>query len=280
MRIAPLLPAAALALACGTAAFGEPVSVTFLVDSEVSVTTLEICESITGSCDSDTSPITGSVVLWLEPGQDPDQASIFDFHFALTETLNLSYNLGFGQTLTMTAEDLETDYALDGPTGPQPVGPNGELLFPAVPLVNSGTLSYNTSTILCAILQAQDIPCSAAIELGEVGVVEPPIEATLTRNGDFYILDLDISITFDSDDLPDSPPVSGTITTSIQAVAPVPAPECPADVNDSGSVDLADLNIVLANFGQATSEGDTNGDGNVDLADLNAVLAAFGQSCS
>ncbi|MFU8828165.1 MAG: M12 family metallo-peptidase [Phycisphaerales bacterium] len=54
---------------------------------------------------------------------------------------------------------------------------------------------------------------------------------------------------------------------------------CPADVTGDGEVSLGDLNLVLANFGQQTSEGDTNGDGVVDLADLNAVLAAFGTSC-
>ncbi len=63
-------------------------------------------------------------------------------------------------------------------------------------------------------------------------------------------------------------------------VAQIPGgPVCPGDVNDSGGVDLADLNLVLANFGQTTADGDTNGDGEVDLADLNAVLAAFGTSC-
>ena len=59
----------------------------------------------------------------------------------------------------------------------------------------------------------------------------------------------------------------------------VGAGNCPPDVTGDGAVDLADLNLVLGNFGQATSDGDTNGDGGVDLADLNAVLGAFGQSC-
>ncbi|MFI4856119.1 MAG: choice-of-anchor Q domain-containing protein, partial [Phycisphaerales bacterium JB065] len=54
---------------------------------------------------------------------------------------------------------------------------------------------------------------------------------------------------------------------------------CPADVTGDRNIDLADLNLVLANFGQTTPEGDTNDDGQVDLADLNAVLAAFGQAC-
>lgn len=57
------------------------------------------------------------------------------------------------------------------------------------------------------------------------------------------------------------------------------APLCPADTNGDGSVDLADLNLVLANFGTQSDDGDTNGDGTVDLADLNAVLAAFGTTC-
>ena len=54
---------------------------------------------------------------------------------------------------------------------------------------------------------------------------------------------------------------------------------CFADVNDDNTVDLADLNIVLGNFGNATTNGDTNFDGVVDLADLNRVLSEFGISC-
>lgn len=54
---------------------------------------------------------------------------------------------------------------------------------------------------------------------------------------------------------------------------------CPADVSSDGLVDLIDLNLVLANFGQSSADGDATGDGNVDLADLNAVLGAFGTVC-
>lgn len=54
---------------------------------------------------------------------------------------------------------------------------------------------------------------------------------------------------------------------------------CPGDVNDDGLINLADLNIVLANFGTAGEIGDATGDGLVNLADLNTVLAAFGTVC-
>ena len=55
---------------------------------------------------------------------------------------------------------------------------------------------------------------------------------------------------------------------------------CTGDVNGDGVIDLADLTIVLSNFGQNVPFGDANGDGVVDLVDLNIVLAAFGQPCS
>ncbi|MFI4854013.1 MAG: hypothetical protein ACIAQF_03410 [Phycisphaerales bacterium JB065] len=54
---------------------------------------------------------------------------------------------------------------------------------------------------------------------------------------------------------------------------------CPGDSNDDGEINLADLNLVLANFGETTGAGDANGDGVVDLADLNLVLANFGETC-
>ena len=59
--------------------------------------------------------------------------------------------------------------------------------------------------------------------------------------------------------------------------------DCPADLTGDGAVNLADLNLVLANFGTASGAtlgtGDANGDGAVDLADLNIVLASFGSTC-
>ncbi|MFI4854814.1 MAG: hypothetical protein ACIAQF_07550 [Phycisphaerales bacterium JB065] len=55
--------------------------------------------------------------------------------------------------------------------------------------------------------------------------------------------------------------------------------DCVGDANGDNSVDLADLNLVLANFGSATSNGDVDGSGTVDLADLNLVLANFGKNC-
>lgn len=59
---------------------------------------------------------------------------------------------------------------------------------------------------------------------------------------------------------------------------------CSADFDGNGTVDLQDLNDVLAQFGvpqmpPINVREDTNADGVVDLADLNAVLGSFGSLC-
>jgi hypothetical protein len=73
--------------------------------------------------------------------------------------------------------------------------------------------------------------------------------------------------------------LNGVTVNNIARLRSCDAAACPADVTGDGVVDLADLNLVLANFGMDTDEGDANGDGTVDLADLNLVLAQFGGSC-
>lgn len=58
---------------------------------------------------------------------------------------------------------------------------------------------------------------------------------------------------------------------------------CAEDVNADGNVDIADLAILLANFGTPAgalpSGGDIDGNGSVDLQDLGLLLALFGGAC-
>jgi hypothetical protein len=54
---------------------------------------------------------------------------------------------------------------------------------------------------------------------------------------------------------------------------------CVGDINGDGRTDLADLGILLADFGcvpPGPCDGDINGDGVTDLADLGILLADFG----
>jgi hypothetical protein len=59
--------------------------------------------------------------------------------------------------------------------------------------------------------------------------------------------------------------------------------ELPGDANGDGRVDINDLTIVLANYGQTGTnwnEGDFTGSGTVDINDLTIVLAHYNQSVS
>lgn len=59
--------------------------------------------------------------------------------------------------------------------------------------------------------------------------------------------------------------------------------ECSSDLDGNGEIDLADLSLLLANFGaphSLPSEGDLDGDTHIDLEDLSLLLAVFGGWCS
>jgi hypothetical protein len=70
---------------------------------------------------------------------------------------------------------------------------------------------------------------------------------------------------------------SSTVTSiSVSGTGPIapPPPSNPADLDDSGTVDGADLGILLGAWGNAG--GDINGDGITDGTDLGLLLAAWG----
>jgi hypothetical protein len=59
-------------------------------------------------------------------------------------------------------------------------------------------------------------------------------------------------------------------------------PVCPQDISGDGTVDVLDLNRLLAAFNQPAAvdpPADITGDGLIDVLDLNALLAAFNTAC-
>jgi len=63
----------------------------------------------------------------------------------------------------------------------------------------------------------------------------------------------------------------------------IPGSPCAGDLNCDDSVDLSDLDILLAHFGTQTgasfADGDLDGDDAVSLSDLGALLSEFGTGC-
>jgi subtilisin-like proprotein convertase family protein len=100
-----------------------------------------------------------------------------------------------------------------------------------------------------------------------------PAESLAVFNGSPVEGDWTVTIT-------DHNPIdTGVIHSVCISIVPVPGADCDGDVDGNLMVDLDDLNLVLTNFGQATSEGDADGNGEVNLDDLNLVLTNFGTSC-
>ncbi|MFG0293970.1 MAG: hypothetical protein ACF8MJ_12565 [Phycisphaerales bacterium JB050] len=97
------------------------------------------------------------------------------------------------------------------------------------------------------------------------------IDALLLEGTTYYF------VTSQWDRFTDAQPYTLTITGP--ALIEVAGSECPGDATGDDAVDLADLNLVLTNFGNTGESGDVTGDGQVDLADLNLVLANFGTGC-
>ena len=54
--------------------------------------------------------------------------------------------------------------------------------------------------------------------------------------------------------------------------APPPPPECPEDLDESGSVDFGDILAALSSWG--TPDGDVDGNGSTDFGDILAILSS------
>jgi hypothetical protein len=57
-------------------------------------------------------------------------------------------------------------------------------------------------------------------------------------------------------------------------------PNLPSDLNNDGVVNLADLSLLLANYGKASTAYDLNADGTITLADLSILLANYSKTAS
>lgn len=78
-------------------------------------------------------------------------------------------------------------------------------------------------------------------------------------------------------------PLVGSFGVNCSALSLIPAPDCPADINNDGQVNVTDLLAVIGAWGAcpappASCTADINTDGQVNVTDLLAVIGAWG-SC-
>lgn len=273
--MAPARALAALSIVslCATVSAQQ---VTIPFDSMVS--DVEVTLEVQGVSDTDASPVTGSITIDIEDVDTPVQFVVLDLQIDATESIDHNLNFGFLGSLTQTTTDLSLAYATPGtPSLPAPIS-NGMYTIPSLDAVLDGMSTYNASGGICAILQGEGLPCSDTLDLSQ----NPPntamnVPGMLTiENGTITFTSMiDVSAPFDPND-----PSLGSIAVSgfVAGSAPEPAPACPGDCNDDGSVDFSDLTSMLFAFGDPMpNEGcDANADGAVDFGDLTGALFLFG----
>lgn len=111
---------------------------------------------------------------------------------------------------------------------------------------------------------------------------EPPVDACSTTtvitpvgcDGHVYFYELQLTVT-------DAHGLSSSASAFVYPdCSTLP---CIGDLNFDQVIDLGDLSILLAHFGESGNvhyaDGDLDSDGDVDLADLSTLLAAFGTTC-
>ena len=273
-RRASLVSIAAFALLAGSASsLAQPV----VIPIDESASFLEVTLSVSGFTDSDSSPVTGSVTVDPADPDFPDNLVFYAYDIALSENLNLVLSAGFLGQLTVNFNNLVVDDAFNGDVYFAPVIANQFTLVGA-PSTLGGTLVYNSTGLFCAAISGAGLPCADTADLADQGVVLLDLSGNIEIAGNIITLSAEIDATAPLD--PANPSL-GTIlfTGLIVGSAELPIePGCPADLNDSGTIDSDDLALLLGAFGTGAG-GDIDGDGDTDSDDLGLLLSGFGSAC-
>lgn len=263
--IAPLASATVVVVPLSSAA--SSVDVTFCLSSH---------------CDSDTSPLTGSITLDLDSINSPTQATLLDFVTNVSEPIDLFIQLGPGSTLTATTANVVFLSATPGiPNGPVPIV-SGDATFSNVLSAMQGTLTYNASGIACVLLTNQGYACSDNIDLSTLDPANADqVITTISSVNRTVSVSTRITVATPLD--PNNPALGDVMVDALLVGSVfVPLPPCPADLDGDHTIALGDLAMLLANYGllNATpAQGDLDGDQTVSLSDLAMMLAQYGTPC-
>lgn len=206
--------------------------------------TFELC--VSGTCDADTSSVSGTVTIALDSVDFPTEIWLHDVDLYLNENLNVLLSWGFLGSLEAWAEGVELHYADEGnPMGP--VALAGSMFsFVDVPADLAGTLTYESSGVPCVALSGAGYPCNDSRNLANEGTQYGSIDGDVTTANRVVTLVTDIDVNSPLD--PENPSlgyvhVYGTVTGSVFV------PQPPGDVDGDGDVDVDDVERLVVALG-------------------------------
>lgn len=268
-----------------TTAVGDPFDV--IVDETQSTLNFQLC--VSGTCDTDSSPVTGYLTIDLDNYLTPASIWLHDFDLQLANDLQWFLSWGFLGNLNATATDVAVYYAQPGvPLGPEPIVAD-TYMFIDVPTQAAGLLTYSATGIPCAALQAADMPCDDTINLADQGT-----QTADQFSGDIAIADgvvtlstmIDVTTPLD----PDNPDLATMhVWGTVVGYGDLPVVFCRGDANCDSLVTFDDINyFVSAIVSQADWEtlfpdqppcdylnNDLNGDQLVTFDDINPFVDAL-----
>jgi hypothetical protein len=155
-----------------------------------------------------------------------------------------------------------------------------EYMEPSIPLGQAGTIQAIVELEFAA-LRNQSVTFR---QVGGTGVFEWPDDTLSSASPSFTMLTNDLGRAVVQ--VNDPGEMSGDVLIEVTVAGTTLKAYCffnigffggvkSADLNGDGSVDTADLGILLSAFGTGNAEADLNGDGVVDTADLGVLIQVF-----
>ena len=255
--------------------------VTLTVDQTSSTAEVELCLTlISTACDTDTTPVAGTVTVAFDCPPAPDEIILHDFAFELVDDVTLELNFGTGM-FNSVGRDVLVSYADPGlPLPPQALS-NGDFSLTGVPADATGSLDYDTTGYVCTLFNLGGYPRADTIDLSTITLQPLEMTGTVNVSGDSVSLSVDITVSGPID--PDNPSL-GTIYIdgTVLAHGTNPPPCCPGDLTGDDHVGLDDHGRVAAClFGPGTTAtgvcrcADIDTDGDVDLEDFAKFQVSF-----
>jgi len=276
MRSTALVMSGALFL---TTAWAAPFDVP--VNPSQSVLNFELC--ISGSCTTDSSPVSGTVRIDLDAIASPTQITLHDFDLQLDESMHWYLSWGFLGSFTADSSGLAVHYAHpETPLGPVAVVAGG-FAFANVPADSTGTVTYSAAGIPCIALQGAGLPCSATLDLANGGTqTMDQFDGQVTSQDRVVTLMTQLDMTSPLD--PNNPTLATLhVYGTVQGQVYVPVPVLVGDLNCDGVVGFGDINpfvLALSNpplYAELypdcpLANRDIDGDGDFGFGDINPFV--------
>jgi hypothetical protein len=194
------------------------------VDPMNSYVGAELCLMVfTTACDTDVTPVAGSVAVSLDYPPGPSGISLHDFTFQLVDDVTLNLSFGAQGEFNSIGTDIDVTYADAGSPLPSVPVIGGAFTFTGVPAGLAGQVEYMATGFVCSALQLAGHPCDDVIDLSTITLDPVDMIGTVGVSGDDVALTLELVLV--GSIYPTNPDL-GTLTIdgTVSAVGVIPEP--------------------------------------------------------